>query len=531
MNDTLYLLPPYASIQKHKTDLEILKNEIQKNGFFKINDIKIYNAELALFFMASEVRATNRKTKEIEAINVFDYFQSFEMAYKDGERYFEANFSISKDTFYGVNAEKYISDICENFFITEHKAGFKGWFFVKENYPLAVNHSTIKDFGYYSGIVSKVEALANSAPIQFRNFIIKNHTINWIEIFENIDIEQSNVNTPKVYKVNTDADKQKYYSNASFDITVQMLTKFKKQTNLFSDKRKLEFIDSLELKRPKPVSTENKMVNQTDFHALNNYYEFITEYRKRLEESTQLYPQPKRNKIEVEESFEFIGYLNQYESEGIRFKLFNTNEIEISNEDAIRLNISPNSMQKEYSENKYFSHEGIEVFYNRLFKDSSIGEKHFIKKNIDFLNSFGTGIKSDHESIFYPLLDFFEEKAKSIDTKPPQQTETKTDILKVKQIALIHFYEGLQITRENARDIAAKHGYIAKYSGEGLFQDYISYCSTANRKGKPTPCTHKRLTNKIKLFESVVNHLSDNNKQRAIDEINILKTILENEYS
>jgi hypothetical protein len=113
---------------------------------------------------------------------------------------------------------------------------------------------------------------------------------------------------------------------------------------------------------------------------------------------------------------------------------------------------------------------------------------------------------------------------------PPHQTETKTDRLKVKQIALIHFYNGIQITRENAGEIAAKHGYTAKNSGEGLFQDYTYYCSTANRKAKPTPFTAARLNNKIKLFESVIPFLSDNNEQRAIDEINILKTIYENEY-
>lgn len=113
---------------------------------------------------------------------------------------------------------------------------------------------------------------------------------------------------------------------------------------------------------------------------------------------------------------------------------------------------------------------------------------------------------------------------------PAQQTVTKTDKLKVNQIALIHVYEGLQITRENAGEIAAKYGYTAKNSGEGLFQDYTNYCSTANRKGRPTPCTLKRLKNKIVLFESVVSHLSDNNKQRAIDEINILRTMFENDY-
>lgn len=116
------------------------------------------------------------------------------------------------------------------------------------------------------------------------------------------------------------------------------------------------------------------------------------------------------------------------------------------------------------------------------------------------------------------------------ETKTERLNETKTNKLKVPQIALIHVYEGIQITRRNAEEIAAKYGYTAINSGEGLFQDYTNYSSTANRKGKPTPCTPKKLKNKIELFESVVSHLSDNNKQWAIDEINTLKTLLENEY-
>ena len=102
--------------------------------------------------------------------------------------------------------------------------------------------------------------------------------------------------------------------------------------------------------------------------------------------------------------------------------------------------------------------------------------------------------------------------------------------LKVNQIALIHAYEGIQITRENADGIAAGYGYISKNSGEGLFQDYEFYCSPLNRKIKPNLCTPKKLKNKITLFESIIEHLTDKAKQRAIDEINMLKTIYETEY-
>lgn len=135
-----------------------------------------------------------------------------------------------------------------------------------------------------------------------------------------------------------------------------------------------------------------------------------------------------------------------------------------------------------------------------------------------------------NKSLTKKVIKHLKKLDKYVNQTPPQQGKAKTDKLKVPQIALIHVYEGIQITRENAGEIAAKHGYTAKNSGEGLFQDYTNYFSTANRKGKPTLCTPKRLKNKIVLFESVVNHLSDNSKQRAIDEIMILKTIFENEY-
>lgn len=108
-----------------------------------------------------------------------------------------------------------------------------------------------------------------------------------------------------------------------------------------------------------------------------------------------------------------------------------------------------------------------------------------------------------------------------------QTEQVKTAKLSLFQIALIHVYEGQQITRENGTEIAKDYGHN---SGSALFNKYTYYRSTANRKGKPTPCTPKKLKNKIELFESVVNYLSENNKQRAIDEINILKTHYENEY-
>ena len=109
-----------------------------------------------------------------------------------------------------------------------------------------------------------------------------------------------------------------------------------------------------------------------------------------------------------------------------------------------------------------------------------------------------------------------------------ENTENETvQILSLKQIALKYIYEGKQITRENGNEIAREYGYT---SGEKLFQHYTFYTSVANRKGKPTPLTQKKLSNKIALIESVIAILPTDKQQRAVDELEILKKIFESEY-
>jgi hypothetical protein len=201
------------------------------------------------------------------------------------------------------------------------------------------------------------------------------------------------------------------------------------------------------------------------------------------------------------------------------------------------------SLQTELK-NNYFTHETVVSYLRELFdnyRQSGGNPLDWLKATFESINlnpqNYKAELRATLEKTLIEWIEIFNKQPIDYlyyNTNPEalttQQSETKTDKLKVSQIALIHFYEGLQITRGNAKEIAAKHGYTSKNSGEGLFQDYSYYSSTANRKGKPTHCTPKKLKNKIKLFESVISHLSDNNKQRAIDEIRILKTLFENEY-
>lgn len=139
------------------------------------------------------------------------------------------------------------------------------------------------------------------------------------------------------------------------------------------------------------------------------------------------------------------------------------------------------------------------IIYNLELANSHISELHF--KETDYYYPF-------------PKLEY-----------TPHQTETEK--LKIDQIALKYAYEGLQITRENGNDIAKEYGHN---SGEKLFQRFTYYSSSANRKGKPNLCTPKKLDNKIKLIESIIELLPTDKQERAKDEVSILKKIYEAEY-
>lgn len=92
--------------------------------------------------------------------------------------------------------------------------------------------------------------------------------------------------------------------------------------------------------------------------------------------------------------------------------------------------------------------------------------------------------------------------------------------LSIKQIALKLVYEGILVNRSNAKEIVKDYGHT---SGDKLFQEFTYFSSLANRKGNPSPATNKKFQNKIELFESVIELLSEANKQRALDELGMLK--------
>ena len=133
----------------------------------------------------------------------------------------------------------------------------------------------------------------------------------------------------------------------------------------------------------------------------------------------------------------------------------------------------------------------------------------------------------EYKPVLTEVLNYWKTELERLELLPHRTDTKQQPKLKIKQIALKYFYEGLQITRENGNEIAKKYGHT---SGEKLFQQFTFYSSTTNRKAKPDLCTAKKLKNKIELIESVIELLPLEKQARAKDEVSILNKLYEAEY-
>lgn len=106
-----------------------------------------------------------------------------------------------------------------------------------------------------------------------------------------------------------------------------------------------------------------------------------------------------------------------------------------------------------------------------------------------------------------------------------QKTNTTKpeDELSISQLGLKFVWEGIIITRENAKEylIETKHT-----SGDKLYNMYSKWSDRTDRKANVDPFTLKKLNNKIKLFEAVYKTLPEDKKGTASIEIMKLKTYL-----
>lgn len=112
----------------------------------------------------------HRDLKSPTELNSQEYLKTYIEAFTEGERYFEAEFKASPEVLYGANQKQYIQDLHNNYFHIQHRPGKEGWSYVKHQYPFILTNEAVKTFGYYSGLVSKVDELVERHPQLFATF-------------------------------------------------------------------------------------------------------------------------------------------------------------------------------------------------------------------------------------------------------------------------------------------------------------------------------------------------------------------------
>jgi phage tail protein X len=95
--------------------------------------------------------------------------------------------------------------------------------------------------------------------------------------------------------------------------------------------------------------------------------------------------------------------------------------------------------------------------------------------------------------------------------------------LNLRQAALILFYSGQMVTRENGDAYARYFGYT---SGEKLYHYFSHYSNHTDRRAGLE--THLKTMNKIKLFEEILPYLPSDGKEAALKDIEKIKTTLMN---
>jgi hypothetical protein len=125
---------------------------------------------------------------------------------------------------------------------------------------------------------------------------------------------------------------------------------------------------------------------------------------------------------------------------------------------------------------------------------------------------------SDHQ-----LLLLLEAEKKAALEESPKDTKGKVFL---KDVALKHAWENKQINQQNMDEIAAHYGFK---SGIKLYRDYIEVMKRADRIADPDG-TARMMKYKIMIFERASAIVSPEFKNKALEEIDILRSILKKVY-
>jgi hypothetical protein len=151
------------------------------------------------------------------------------------------------------------------------------------------------------------------------------------------------------------------------------------------------------------------------------------------------------------------------------------------------------------------------------------GETYYV--HLSSLTKGRIGYQMEYDEVLQIEIAILKAFKKALENVLPQTTLKQNPKLSLKQIALIHIYNGVQITRDNGNEIAKEYGHK---SGEKLYQDYTKLVNISDRKGDPG--TGQKIKFQIRLLESVIELLPVDKRKQPNDELSILKGIYEAQY-
>jgi len=151
-----------------------------------------------------------------------------------------------------------------------------------------------------------------------------------------------------------------------------------------------------------------------------------------------------------------------------------------------------------------------QIEYSRLLND-------YYKKN------FASAVLSECSATalvygrYFLFKDWLEEQLPKEEKTGDEGNPKNPENLTLRQIAMIHYYQGKVINPNNNNEIAMEYGFI---SGHSLYQKYNDWSKISNRTGQGTERENRA---KKENFELVIEKLEGTAKERAIKEFETFK--------
>ena len=138
--------------------------------------IKLYTPKLAYLFSNPTLEVYNLRLQKSEIVKTDIFFKAYYEGYKEGQNFFNERFNVSPEILYGAGSKKYAKDIGHNYSFADvnQNSAIKGWQYVKHYNNEVLSIQDVKQQGYYSGIVDKVEVLVIQYPHLFADTDLDN---------------------------------------------------------------------------------------------------------------------------------------------------------------------------------------------------------------------------------------------------------------------------------------------------------------------------------------------------------------------